>query len=53
LPNGVVGYLRPEVKNILAPLPTKTTEFEVEKRCKIAEEAKTELYCDYFNLFRQ
>jgi len=36
----------------LRPLLTKPTEFEVKNRCKIAEEAKTEMYCgSYFVLF--
>jgi len=34
------GYLRPGTKNIFAPQPTKTAEFEVKNRRKSAEKTK-------------
>jgi len=36
------GYLAPGGKNIFAPPPTKTVEFEVKNMRKSAEEAKAQ-----------
>jgi len=45
------GTLRPEARNILAPPPTKTKEFEVKNRCKNAEETKAEHLLQLLLLF--
>jgi len=45
--------LRQGARNILAPTPTKTTEFEVKNRCKSAEEAKTKQLLQMFGSLKR